>query len=669
MGIITFIEKTKAERNEKVAESTIFASYSFQQLETNPTLSFRLAEESYNIDNENIIAQKAFFASFYKTQIFYQNIYNIDYDFQKAFISPDASTVVLISASKIHLIDKYGKEIHTYNKKRDVLSVQFSPDSKSFVVSKNDSTATFYDIQGKQINKIKQNSLIKHVSIAPNNQSFVTCCSDNNLYLWNYNGDRINTFKAHTDEVIFANYSKNSKNIVSTSLDNNIIVWDTTGKLIKNHEYFLEYEYQNSFIEFADFAPDSNYIFFVMNDFWLHNHVIKIWDWKNDEILSRIDYFSADINSAYFINNEELIITSADKNIYLTNFITDKTRKIIGHSNNVLDARYNLQEQTVFSISTDKTIKSWKIFTQKTIFDEYIYPEIITFSNKTTNYAVYADNKFEILSSIGTKIFSTEPNLPIKLICYSENDKYIATTTNSTVNILNNKGQNISSINCKSEIFFTKINEKHKRIAIATDSRITIYNLDGVVKNTIKIDSLSAVDIDFDRKRIIYSNLETLKIIDFKNSEIKTLNIKEIDKIKLTNNKESVFLSSQDTIYTLNKKFEILHKIHTPKSLYSDVSVSGNLIVCYDTENNCRLLNWEGEELYNFKYEAHILNIQLSPDEKILLTKTIDNQGNIKIHSKFISINEILNYINIVKIFGDVHKPSFDELKKMNISF
>ena len=663
LGIMTFIEKNTAKKNEKIAKSTIFASYSFQNLETNPTLSFRLAEHSYNIYNENIIVQKAFFASFYKTQIFYQNLAKIKTNYQKAFISPDASKIILISESKVYIIDKFGKEISSLDKKRDILSVQFSPDSKSFAISRNDSTAFFYDIQGNQINKIKQNSLIKHISIAPNNSSFVTCCSDNNLYLWNYKGGIRKIFKNHTDEVIFADYSKNGEYIVSTGLDNNIIVWDTTGKVIKKHEYFLEYEYQNSFIEFAGFAPDSNYVFFVMNDFWLHNYVIKIWDWKNDKILNKINYFSADINSVYFIDNKELLISSADKNIYLTNYETNKTRKIIGHSNNVLDARYDAQNQTVYSISVDKTIKSWKIFTQTTIFDKYLLPEIITFSNKSTNYAVFADSKFEILSSIGTVIFSTEPKHRIKSICYSEEDKYIATTSNLFVNILNKKGEKFSKIKSNSEIFFTKITEKNNRIAIATDKKISIYNLDGVLKKNISFDFLTAIDINFERKRIIYSDGKKVKIVDFNNSEIKELNIGGINKIKFTKHKESIFIASNDTIYLLNEKFKITNKISTPNALKSNISDLGNLIFWYDNDNNCRLVNLKGEELYNFEQTDYIFDVQISPNETILLIKTIDNQGNIKIQSKFISINEILNYINIVKIFGDVDKPNINELE------
>ena len=440
-------------------------------------------------------------------------------------------------------------------------------------------------------------------------------------------------------------------------MDNNIIVWDTTGKILAKHIYFLEYELQSGFIEFAGFSPECNYVFFVMNNFLHPNHIIKIWDWKNNKIIAKIDYFSANINTVSFINNEEILVSSADNNIYITNYKTDKTKELIGHSNNVFDAKFNKNNQTVSSISADKTIKSWKIFTQETVFDKYIFPEIIAFSNKSTNFAVYADNKFEILSSIGTVIFSTVPKTPILTIYFTENDEYIVTTSTSKINILNKKGKKISSIDVDSDIIFTKINEKNKRIAISTNNKISIFNLSGVSKNSLTIDSIIAVDIDFERKQIIYSNSKIVKIIDLKNKVKESINIKDIYKVKFNNKNKSSFLTSKDTIFVIDKKFRILHKIHTPNSINSEISKSGNLIVWYDNSGNCRLLNSKGEELYNFKHKNYILNAQFSADEKTLLTKTISNQGEIKIYSWFISIDEIINYVNTVKIFGDVYKP------------
>ncbi|MBN2892051.1 MAG: hypothetical protein JXL97_09305 [Bacteroidales bacterium] len=118
LGIFAFWQRNNAIKSEKIANSTMYASYSFHFLETNPTLGYRLAEQSYSIDNENIIAQKAFFCSFYKTNVFYQNLAEFGYDIDKAIFSTNGEMLLLITDKNYIIISKSGRKIHESSKDR-----------------------------------------------------------------------------------------------------------------------------------------------------------------------------------------------------------------------------------------------------------------------------------------------------------------------------------------------------------------------------------------------------------------------------------------------------------------------------------------------------------------------------------------------------------------------
>lgn len=656
IGIMAINEKNKAEKNEKLANSTLYSSFAFQHLETNPTISLRYAEKAYNTDNQNIIAQKSFFEAFYKTNIFYEQIANIEHNYNRAFLSPDGSKTLLISNNKFILTNKYGNLLFKKNTEKVILSAQFSHNNQYFIIS-TDSIATLYDTTGNKIVEIKENSLIRHSAISPDNAYIITCNTNNNLVLWDIKGNKIQTFIGHTDEVLFADFSDDGQYIISTSFDNSIIIWNLQGKIIAKHTYIIEYQFQSSIIDFAGFGPDNKYIFFVMNDYFHSNYAIKVWDWKNDEILATINYFEKNINTAYFANNEEILISTADKNIYLTNFKTHKTKKLIGHSDNVFDARYCKNNNTITSISADKTIKSWKLFENNSIFSDYSNPDIIAYPFDATICALYVDSKFEILSTIGNVLFSEDTKSPITDINFSENDNYISTIfEDSTVVIRGKSGRILNTINFDENIIFSKINEKNKRIAVATNSKIVIYNLGIVQKYKIDLDSITAIDVNFDKNRIIYSNSSEVKIINLKNEEIEKLNIENVCKIKYISQNKTLFLATDNEIIILDKNYKILYKIQTPNCIKSDISSLGNMILWCDSQNNCYLLNQKGELLYNFKHTNTILNAQFSANEKTLLTTTIDIDGKIDVHTRFVSIDNILEYINTIKLFGNVYK-------------
>lgn len=662
-AIFTFTQKHKAQENEKIANSTVYASYAFQLLENDPTISLRLAENAYKIDNQNIISHKAFFSAFYKTNIFYSNIGNIETDIHRAFFSNDGNLLFILSENSYQITTKTGREILYKEKKKDILSFCFLNDNKYFYIVKSDSTINKLDTLGNILLTEKINSLPRSLSVSKNDSNLIIACSDNNLYLFSNDLKLKRIINNHEEEINSCNFSGNDSLIISTSLDNNIIISDTSGNVLGKHFYETDNGFQTGFVEKAGLAPDSLYAYIVMNDYLHNNYTLKIWDWKNNKIIYKLNSLSKRINAVQFIDNERIIIASDDKKIHIINFINQKNKTLIGHSGGVLDIKFNKNKNNIISVASDKNIKLWQFFEYQTPLQNYEFLDVFKNSNSAKNYAIYADGKFDLTSTLKT-YFSITPNSPIKNILFSEQDNYLLTENyDYSLTLFNKIGEILTEIKINEPIVKFKISESKKLIYIASNKKIIIYNFEGQIIKEFDTKSIQASDISFKTNHIAYYSDNKLFVLDINFKEIATKNYENISKINYTNQGKNIFILNNDTITKLNSKLKKEFLIVTPNCIYFDVSKTGNTIVWADDKGNCYLLNKYGEEIYNFKHKDFLLDIQLTSNEKILHTKTVNYYGEISINSWFISIPEIISYINEIKLYGKIYSPTKHDLE------
>ncbi len=665
MSIMFIIQNDKAQKNQKLALSNLYASYSFQKTETDPTISLRLAEKAYFIDNQNNIAQKAFFNAFYKTNIFYGEVSKINKSFVKAFFTPDASKVMLLSKNKIFIIDLYGNLISELEKKRDVLSVDFSFDNNLFLISTNDSIITIYDSLNNVKNKYSLNSLGLHAAFSPDNKHIIVACSDNNLYLFDIIKNESNTFKGHSDQVIFSDFSDDGTKIVSTSLDNSIILWDINGKIINQHIYVFEQGFSTGVIDIAAISPDSSYICFALNDFKNNNYLLKIWDWKNNIIINRISVAKNIINSIQFIDNQNIMISSDDNNIYICDLFGQDIKKLIGHKNSVSDVVFSSTDKTVYSISSDNTIKSWKIFEHNNIFRNQA-PEIFSFCNKSSNYVVCSNNKINIYTSPVNISFSADVNSFITDICISENDNYKCFIDSDNRLLIFDKDLSLIYENkFDKKILKSFISEKKNQVVCVGNKVVCFYDIIEKKLHEIPADSIITADIDFEKGNIIFCNDSMLKVIDFKGKLLFSNPIKNVFYLKYLKHNKNIFIATNNKIIILDKEYEVITEIETNGIIGCDVSKSGKLISWFDNSGNCYLVNKNGDEIFNFKTKNFINKVQFSPNEKSIYISTYNLYGKIEIIEKFVSITDMIEYINNVKLFGLVYNPSETEFENL----
>ncbi len=665
-AVFAVFQESKAKLNEKIANSTLFASYSFQNLDINPTLSLRLAEQAYQIAPHNTVSQKAVLSAFYKTNFFYENVGNIQNDFQKAFFSEDGQLLITISNKDFSLQTQKGETLFNLPKEKDILSVRITPDNKYIFSSTADSMLKVYDLKGKVVKTKNLLSLATNIAIAGDNSNILLGCTNSNIYLLNENLEQTAVFTAHSDQLLNCNFSDDQKFIVSSGLDNKIIVSEISGKIISEYTYLPELGYQGGVIEFTGFSPDNSLVFFVMNDYLHNNYNVKIWNWQKNEIISKFELHSNSINAVKFVNNNEIAIASGDNNIYIFNTKSNKYKLLSGHTEGVLDMKLDKKNDAICSISLDKTIKSWKFFRQKTAFDNYPYIDIFECANTSKIYAITTGSDIELASSI-KNIFSKNVENRITNVSFSNDDNFLlVATADSNVLLLTKKGDIKLKINTLDDIFDIQINEKNKNIAIAGSKAVYFYNFDGKNIDTKNIDEKNIKKITFCGKKLVCLTSEKLIISNLDLTEKNAIEIENPLEIKTSQNGKIITLRCESDIKIYNSKLVLINKLDAPKNSCLAVAKSGNYTAWADNDGNCHLINKNGKEMYNFPNNDIILDIKFTSDDKILHIKTINMQGMMTVKTYFISIPDILSYVNKIKLFGNIYNPSLDELLRVS---
>ncbi|MBN2892052.1 MAG: hypothetical protein JXL97_09310 [Bacteroidales bacterium] len=532
-------------------------------------------------------------------------------------------------------------------------------------MSTSDSSIFFVDTVGNSVSKIKMNSLVRSVSVSPDNLLLVAGCTDNNLYVFDNQNELISTLKGHSGEVINCSFSEDGQKIISTGLDNKIIVWDITGKILALHTNVVEKGFESGLIELACFSPESQLVLYVMNDYYHQNYAVKIWDWNKNEIISKLDFFTTDISSAQFISDNQVLITAQNK-AFISDFSNQQNQMLIGHTKLVFDARFDKKNDVIYTVSLDKTIKSWKIFNYSEILNKFKFVDAVSISNSSSIYSVFADNKLDVFSA-SKNYFSKIPKSSVLAINFSENDNFITTTNiDSSFTLWEKDGKIRTNIKLKNSVLYAEYSEMQNSIIVVTSNSVSFYKPDSTLVNTIDATGINHFDVSFEQNIIAYITGNEMFIKDFNGNVVISETFENIIKLKFFDDGRKLMLSSNEAIYLSDKKFGNFKEIITPKSTLTDISNSGKFIVWADNENNCRLLTNKGEEIYNFKNNNNIVDIQFSSNEKTLITKTVDNFGKTELNLWFISIPDIIEYVNDIKLFGEVYNPDIEELRKIS---
>ncbi len=668
LGIIALTQRKTAIKNEMLAKSSLFASFAFKYLNIDPTLSLRYAQKAYSLDKNNEIAVSSLLHAFYKSNIFYSQNINTAIKCDDAVISNDCSKILLVSNTNednlaLTLINSKGEVLKVIPQPRLMSSVNFSKNSKYIIVSYYNHKTTIFDLKGKIIRSFKKDKgYTLFANLSHDNSKIVTCNSQNTAKILSFDGKLIATLKGHTDEVKYADFSPNDSLIATIGQDAKIIVYNMKGKILAQHTYLLEYQYQSNDFQPVKFFPDGKKILFVVNDNLHFNFQIIVWDYINNKIVAKLNKFNSFINNVNFIDNNTIIASTKKNKAVIINLAENTYRQLLGHTDQVYDAKLDPYNSKIYTISKDQTIKTWKIYDPNKKFEHLKNKDLIKLSNSGIYFAAFNGKNLAVFTLSGDTIFYKH-NISVSNLIFSKYDTLLVTFYKKELTINKTKTKKYKTITLTDSIVNVSFYEQ--KIKVVCKNKLFILNSEGIILSTKEL-PFSIKNAAFSNNNLCVTNKEEIAEINPNGTIIYEKKIYNIQNIKIASKNSSyAILSIPSIVYFTKNNFKSFTKINNKANISTiEISKTGKYFCIGDTEGNCRVFSNKTDKIYDFKLPGKILSIQFSPNEKTIFIQYFDKYYNKILKQFVIEPSEIINYIDNLKLYGKVFKP-----KKLDFSY
>jgi len=268
------------------------------------------------------------------------------------------SNNLLISASKDQTIKIWDinaeTEIRTcYGHDNDVTSVSFSPDATQAISGDLDGIIILWNISDCQIiHRFSNQNEVKSVSWSPNGLYALSAHDNGMVKLWDIDTKQeIRTFAGHTDQVSDVSFSPDSSKALSASKDTTIKLWDVeTGTEIRT------FAGHTKWVVSAAFSSDG--LFVVSSSF---DNTIRRWNIQTGEqIIVSDQIWASDVS---FVQDSNFAISGGkDQILKVWNLETGQTVcDFQGHTGTITSVAVSKDNTSIFSASSDKTIKQWQM--------------------------------------------------------------------------------------------------------------------------------------------------------------------------------------------------------------------------------------------------------------------------------------------------------------------
>ncbi|NEO97390.1 MAG: TIR domain-containing protein [Symploca sp. SIO2E9] len=246
--------------------------------------------------------------------------------------SPDGKILASASSDRtVKLWSREGKILQTlYGHDKPVNDVTFSPDGKLIASGSQDRTVIIWKRDGEKVSSSKKvltsgNSPESHregvlsVRFSPDSKTLASTSWDKTVKLWNVDdGILKETISGHDGWVFDAQFGQQGQTITTASYDNTVKLWNTDGKLLKTLGENSEAENKNSEPENSDghsdgvvglsFDPNSQTIATASAD-----NTVKLWS-KNGSLITTIKGHTDKVNSASFSPDGAMLASASDDN-------------------------------------------------------------------------------------------------------------------------------------------------------------------------------------------------------------------------------------------------------------------------------------------------------------------------------------------------------------------
>ncbi|HSH02970.1 MAG TPA: CHAT domain-containing protein [Anaerolineae bacterium] len=174
----------------------------------------------------------------------------------RARFSPDSQHIIISDYSgQVKIYSRDGDLIYQLPKHpTEVAAIAISPDNNWIITGCHDSQLRLYPFNSQEIKRTfsHHTTYIASVDFAPDSQTFVAASGDNTLSHWTLDGTLLGTMTGHGHAVTHARFAPDGQSILSAAADTTAKIWHRHGKIahtITGH---------NSHVNTANYAPYSH---------------------------------------------------------------------------------------------------------------------------------------------------------------------------------------------------------------------------------------------------------------------------------------------------------------------------------------------------------------------------------------------------------------------------
>ncbi len=298
---------------------------------------------------------------------------------------------------KVKIWDANGTELHTLTGHSGAVQcVVFNHDGTRIISGSSDGTIIIWDNNGRKLKTLQSDTDgVICLAVSPDGQEIISGNSDGTIKIWEVNTDIVpKSIAAHKDKVTSLVISPDGWEIVSGSRDRTICFQNILSGEILVRNCSAE-------INSLAISRDGKYLLSSDGD----EGIIKVWDLKEKNFISRFQGHSLKITSLGFSTDGNLIASASyDQYIKIWGFDSNDVHNIkqqakcLCSANSITAATLTPDSKHVIWGSLYGTVNAWDIKTDSQNQDkpQHIYHA----DDGISSVALSPDNKFVALGSI-----------------------------------------------------------------------------------------------------------------------------------------------------------------------------------------------------------------------------------------------------------------------------
>lgn len=609
-----------------------------QEVNENPTVALRIAEEAYKKYPDSLILNEA--KQIYEQNTFYKTVLKDSSSFS-SITSSSNGTKVLATSIVLWPEDNryYGLKATVFNpeKKAKQSSIfrydgyspnAFSPDGTKILIASKDSLG-LWNVDGSRIMGIGDQSSIKAMAISHDGNKVLTTDGISTI-LRVIDGKIIPMFR-DTTVVQSVAFSPDDLKVAVFS-DSAFTLWNIDGK---NGELF------NAHHKISDpvFSPDNTKI---LTHFVTHDSLrVELWDISggrddSSKTHSLVLNHPGNITSMVFSDDGSKILTGSSKNTVKLWDLKDSlaNTEFKGHTSPVTALAFSPDKREIMSGSQDGTAIVWKIDgTPLSVLKGHT--DQVTYVAFSPDDAGYLTGSYDGVRAWNNSRIALEGHIgQINLVSFSADRRRILTgSEDHTAKLWNVQGDTIKTFIHDNAVASVAFSPDGKKILLAAGDTAFLLNKDFVTeKKLVHSGLVQSVVFSKDGTKILTgSDDSTARVWNLDGEELKKFeHAKGVAIAVFSPDGTKILTGSRDSsarLWNLNGINNQQPTIFKHQGIVYSVAFAPDSaqILTGSEDNTARLWKLDGSPIFTFKHNNQVESVAFSPDGKKILTGSHDH--------------------------------------------